>query len=164
VSTDGDSDEAYAALPGKGSGRRRKRFFRRRKRGKDGGRADACDVLDACDGCDGCDLFLTLSTYFLALSALAGAGRRTRRAGPAGGLAGPVPGPVPARLVVAAIRRYQRWLSPRLGARCPYTPTCSAFAAEAITRHGLAVGARATALRLRRCRPGVARGTVDPVR
>ena len=40
------------------------------------------------------------------------------------------------RLLVAAIRWYQRYLSPLLGAHCIYTPTCSAYALEAINRYG----------------------------
>ncbi|ONH54751.1 membrane protein insertion efficiency factor YidD [Frankia sp. CcI49] len=65
--------------------------------------------------------------------------------------------------MLGAIHQYQRFGSPRMRARCRYTPTCSAFAATAITRHGLADGAALTARRLRGCRPGVVPGTADPV-
>ena len=42
-----------------------------------------------------------------------------------------------ARAVVAPIRLYQRVLSPLLGARCRFHPSCSEYAADAILRHGV---------------------------
>jgi hypothetical protein len=66
------------------------------------------------------------------------------------------------RAVTGAIRGYRR-ISPRLPTRCRYTPTCSAYALEAIERHGLRAGLRLAAARLSRCRPGVPFGTADPV-
>ncbi|MEV6301577.1 membrane protein insertion efficiency factor YidD [Actinoplanes sp. NPDC051861] len=66
------------------------------------------------------------------------------------------------RAVTGAIRGY-RVVSPRLPTRCRYTPTCSAYALEAIDKHGLGAGLRLTAARLGRCRPGVPFGTADPV-
>jgi hypothetical protein len=67
------------------------------------------------------------------------------------------------RAGLAAIRGYRRWLSPRMPTRCPYTPTCGAYGLHAVERYGLATGGRLAAARLRRCRPGVAPGTPDPV-
>jgi putative membrane protein insertion efficiency factor len=65
--------------------------------------------------------------------------------------------------MVAAIRVYQREVSPKLPPDvCRFTPTCSHYAVEAIERHGAARGAWLTARRLLRCRPGAARGA-DPV-
>ncbi|GAA3334908.1 membrane protein insertion efficiency factor YidD [Amorphoplanes nipponensis] len=64
--------------------------------------------------------------------------------------------------VIAVIRVYRR-ISPRLPTRCRYEPTCSAYGLEAVRRHGAREGLRLTAARLRRCRPGVAFGTADPV-
>ncbi|MGO4341532.1 membrane protein insertion efficiency factor YidD [Pedococcus sp. 2YAF34] len=66
------------------------------------------------------------------------------------------------RLVLAAIRTYQRDISPRRGPCCRYSPTCSNYASRAIEVHGLRRGARMTVGRLLRCRPG-ARGGADPV-
>ncbi|MEU8044825.1 membrane protein insertion efficiency factor YidD [Micromonospora echinofusca] len=54
--------------------------------------------------------------------------------------------------------------SPRWPGRCRFTPTCGAYGLAAVERHGLAVGGRLAAERVRRCRPGVPRGTHDPVR
>lgn len=47
-----------------------------------------------------------------------------------------------------------RWLiSPVLPAACRYQPTCSAYAAEAIVRHGPVIGGWLTLKRLGRCHP-----------
>ncbi|MEU4558056.1 membrane protein insertion efficiency factor YidD [Actinoplanes sp. NPDC023936] len=61
-----------------------------------------------------------------------------------------------------AIMLYRR-VSPRLGTRCRYTPTCSAYALAAIEKHGLAAGARLALRRIARCGPLVPFGTSDPV-
>jgi uncharacterized protein len=73
------------------------------------------------------------------------------------------PGRVATRLV-AAVRVYQRTVSPgRSGyGSCRFTPTCSAYAAEAIGSHGALRGLWLTVSRLSRCRPGGRRGP-DPV-
>ncbi|WP_245730419.1 membrane protein insertion efficiency factor YidD [Micromonospora pallida] len=68
------------------------------------------------------------------------------------------------RAGVATIRGYRRWLSPYWPGRCRFTPTCGAYGLSAVERHGLAVGGRLAAERVRRCRPTVPRGTHDPVR
>jgi len=67
-----------------------------------------------------------------------------------------------ARALVAAIRVYKRAISPLLPPSCRFEPTCSAYAAEAISRHGALRGAALAARRLLRCRPGVP-GGYDPV-
>lgn len=60
------------------------------------------------------------------------------------------------------IRAYQRLLSPLLGPRCRFHPTCSHYALEAIDRHGAARGTVLAVLRIARCQP-LARGGIDPV-
>ncbi|MBB4761120.1 membrane protein insertion efficiency factor YidD [Amorphoplanes digitatis] len=120
---------------------RKKRGGRKKSRWYDG--CDSCD----CDVCDlPCCDFGLLSTALLAFAGL-GARGRSRRTDAA---------------VSAAIRGYRR-VSPRLPTRCRYTPTCSAYGLEAVRRYGTGKGLRLTAGRLRRCRPGVAFGTADPV-
>jgi putative membrane protein insertion efficiency factor len=51
------------------------------------------------------------------------------------------------------IRLYQWTLSPMLGARCRFYPSCSCYAHEAIERHGALAGTWLAAKRLLRCHP-----------
>ena len=56
-------------------------------------------------------------------------------------------------LATSPVRLYRRSLSPGLPARCKYHPSCSAYAVEAIRRHGILRGAVLAAWRLLRCNP-----------
>jgi uncharacterized protein len=67
-----------------------------------------------------------------------------------------------ARLALALIRGYQRFLSPFLGPSCRFHPTCSAYAVTAIERHGLVRGGWLALRRIGRCHPFSAGGH-DPV-
>ena len=80
--------------------------------------------------------------------------------GVAGAAGAARPGPV-ARAALAAIRLYQLVRVGRLSP-CRFTPTCSEYAAVAVTTHGARHGAALTARRLARCRPGGPFG-YDPV-
>ena len=62
------------------------------------------------------------------------------------------PGPV-ARVLLALLALYRRGLSPLLGPRCRFLPSCSAYAVEAVEVHGAARGSLLTARRLLRCHP-----------
>jgi putative membrane protein insertion efficiency factor len=53
-------------------------------------------------------------------------------------------------------------LSPLVGGHCRFWPSCSAYAEEAIRKHGARRGARLALGRLLRCQPFV-RGGIDPV-
>ncbi|WNV77547.1 membrane protein insertion efficiency factor YidD [Geodermatophilus sp. DSM 44513] len=64
--------------------------------------------------------------------------------------------------LVAAVRVYQREVSPRRPPSCRYSPTCSTYAVAALQEHGARRGSWLTVRRLVRCRPGAAGGT-DPV-
>ncbi|MGE0228931.1 MAG: membrane protein insertion efficiency factor YidD [Dehalococcoidia bacterium] len=66
------------------------------------------------------------------------------------------------RLLLGAIRVYQGAISPALGARCRFEPSCSQYTYEAIERHGSVRGAWLGLQRLGRCRPGRP-GGYDPV-
>lgn len=66
------------------------------------------------------------------------------------------------RIVVLPIRLYQCLVSPILPPACRFYPTCSAYAAEAVLRHGLLRGGWLALRRLARCRPGGGYG-YDPV-
>jgi putative membrane protein insertion efficiency factor len=72
-----------------------------------------------------------------------------------------VPSPA-AALVVLGIRLYQRLAVAPLRGACRFHPTCSAYAIEAVERHGVARGLWLAARRVARCHPLGAHG-VDPV-
>ncbi|HEX4791720.1 MAG TPA: membrane protein insertion efficiency factor YidD [Actinospica sp.] len=60
------------------------------------------------------------------------------------------------------IRIYQRLISPLLGPRCRYYPSCSHYGYEAMSVHGAAKGTILTAWRILRCNPWSA-GGIDEV-
>jgi putative membrane protein insertion efficiency factor len=66
------------------------------------------------------------------------------------------------RGLLAVIGFYSRAISPALPARCRFYPTCSAYAAEAIARHGAVRGSWLALRRLVKCAPWHP-GGVDPV-
>ena len=61
-------------------------------------------------------------------------------------------GPV-RRGLLAAIGFYSRAISPALPPRCRFAPTCSAYAAEAVERHGAGRGSWLAVRRLAKCAP-----------
>lgn len=66
------------------------------------------------------------------------------------------------RLVIAPIRVYQRVVSPLLGPRCKYEPSCSRYAAQAVQDYGILRGLILAGWRLLRCNPW-SHGGYDPV-
>lgn len=58
-----------------------------------------------------------------------------------------------ARPFVFLIRAYQKLVSPSLGKNCRFTPTCSTYAAEAMSRFGPVRGGWMAAKRIGRCHP-----------
>jgi putative membrane protein insertion efficiency factor len=65
-------------------------------------------------------------------------------------------------LVSAPIQLYRLLLSPLIGPRCRYLPSCSEYALEALARHGVLRGGWLTLHRLARCHPWGGSG-YDPV-
>ena len=65
-------------------------------------------------------------------------------------------------LAITPIRLYQRLISPALGQRCKYYPSCSEYAAQAVGRFGILRGLVLAAWRLLRCNPW-SHGGFDPV-
>jgi putative membrane protein insertion efficiency factor len=66
------------------------------------------------------------------------------------------------RLLLAGIAAYRWIVSPLLGPRCRFYPTCSAYAAEAIERHGSVRGTWLALKRIAKCHPWHP-GGFDPV-
>lgn len=66
------------------------------------------------------------------------------------------------QLLMWVIRGYQLFLSPMLGPRCRFYPTCSCYAHTAIERYGVARGTWLGIRRILRCHP-FAEGGYDPV-
>lgn len=60
------------------------------------------------------------------------------------------------------IRFYQYVISPMIGPKCRYTPTCSAYAHEAITKYGPLKGLWLAIKRISKCHPWGGHG-YDPV-
>ncbi len=60
------------------------------------------------------------------------------------------------------LRIYRRFLSPLLPPACRFTPSCSAYAEEAMRIHGTLKGACLTVYRVLRCHP-FCPGGYDPV-
>lgn len=67
-----------------------------------------------------------------------------------------------ARLLLVPIHLYRRFISPALPPACRFTPTCSQYAVEALTRHGAFKGSWLAIRRLGRCHPWHPGGE-DPV-
>ena len=75
----------------------------------------------------------------------------------------PAPPTAAARALVKAVRCYQKYLSPlKMGATCRFMPVCSAYALEAVARHGAIKGTLLSVARV--CKSGPWHtGGVDPV-
>ncbi len=61
------------------------------------------------------------------------------------------------------IRFYQKHISPAFPPRCRFTPTCSAYAYQAITKYGALKGGWLALKRLLRCHPFSKADFYDPV-
>lgn len=66
------------------------------------------------------------------------------------------------RVLKGLVRGYQLFLSHWLNAGCRYSPTCSAYALQALEQHGAGAGSYLAARRILRCNP-FCLGGHDPV-
>ena len=66
-------------------------------------------------------------------------------------------------LMLCVIRFYRKCISPFTPACCRFTPTCSQYAYEAISKYGAAKGGLMALKRLLRCHPFYKGSTYDPV-
>jgi len=65
-------------------------------------------------------------------------------------------------LLQTLLRLYKRFISPLLGPRCRFHPSCSEYALQALQRHGTARGLWLALRRVARCHP-LSAGGYDPV-
>ncbi|HBB61169.1 MAG TPA: membrane protein insertion efficiency factor YidD [Lachnospiraceae bacterium] len=66
-------------------------------------------------------------------------------------------------VMIRGIRLYQQYLSPLKGnIRCPYMPSCSQYAIEAVQKYGAVKGGLLASWRILRCNP-LSKGGIDPV-
>jgi putative membrane protein insertion efficiency factor len=65
-------------------------------------------------------------------------------------------------IMLEMVKFYRSWISPFLPGSCRFVPTCSAYAQDAIERHGTWKGTALTVLRLLKCHP-FHPGGYDPV-
>lgn len=65
-------------------------------------------------------------------------------------------------IVLGLVKFYRLFISPALGPRCRYYPTCSAYMIEAVENYGAVKGVWMGLKRLVRCNP-FSRGGYDPV-
>ena len=70
---------------------------------------------------------------------------------------------LPRLLLIGLVRAYQLVLSPHLPSSCRYTPTCSAYAIQALRRYGAVKGLILSVHRVARCHPWGGHG-YDPPR
>lgn len=67
-----------------------------------------------------------------------------------------------AGILIAPIRVYRRWVSPHTPPTCRFSPTCSAYAEEALEKLGPLRAAPLIVWRIVRCHP-LCKGGYDPV-
>ena len=58
-----------------------------------------------------------------------------------------------AHIAALPVRSYRLFLSPWIGRSCRYQPTCSAYALEALEKHGAIKGGWLALCRIGRCHP-----------
>ena len=66
------------------------------------------------------------------------------------------------KILIFIIKIYQYLVSPLLGSRCRFLPTCSEYFIEALKTQGLTIGIRLGVKRILRCHPFGGKG-FDPV-
>ncbi|MEE9369233.1 MAG: membrane protein insertion efficiency factor YidD [Pontiella sp.] len=69
---------------------------------------------------------------------------------------------LPAKAIILLIRLYQKVLSPWLGQRCRFHPSCSHYCIDALQHHGMVFGLWLGVKRIFKCHP-FHPGGFDPV-
>jgi putative membrane protein insertion efficiency factor len=66
------------------------------------------------------------------------------------------------RILTAILSGYRRWVSPMMAPHCRFSPSCSAYAIDAIATYGAGRGSWLALRRLAKCQPFFTGGD-DPV-
>ena len=66
------------------------------------------------------------------------------------------------KILISAVKFYQKWLSPLKPPSCRFVPTCSTYAIEALQKYGVWRGIFLTLKRILRCNP-FCKGGYDPL-
>ena len=70
---------------------------------------------------------------------------------------------LPSRMIIAAIKLYRIMISPLLGARCRFYPSCSEYFIQAVEKKGMVKGMAIGIFRIARCNP-FNPGGYDPIK
>ena len=68
---------------------------------------------------------------------------------------------IPGMILIGLVRLYQLFISPMIGPRCRFTPSCSQYYIEAVKKYGAIRGSLKGAWRIIRCNPWN-KGGYDP--
>ncbi len=66
-------------------------------------------------------------------------------------------------MFIYLIEKYQKYISPMLGKKCRFYPTCSEYTKQAIEKYGLLKGVFLGLKRIFRCNP-FSKGGYDPLK
>ncbi|MCK9280610.1 MAG: membrane protein insertion efficiency factor YidD [Melioribacteraceae bacterium] len=66
------------------------------------------------------------------------------------------------KIFILIIRLYQKFISPMFPPSCRFHPTCSEYAAQAISKYGVFIGGAKATWRILRCNP-FNKGGLDPL-
>ncbi|WP_347491675.1 membrane protein insertion efficiency factor YidD [Desulfoscipio sp. XC116] len=67
------------------------------------------------------------------------------------------------KILIGIIRFYQKYISPLIGPRCRFYPTCSEYAVQALVKYGVWKGTIKAVIRVLKCHP-FHPGGYDPVK
>ena len=70
---------------------------------------------------------------------------------------------IPSKIAIYLIRLYQKYISPMMGPRCRFVPTCSQYTCQAIQIHGFIKGICLGIKRILKCHPFNHSDMYDPV-
>lgn len=70
---------------------------------------------------------------------------------------------IPRNIEILCIKFYQKFISPSLGHRCIYYPTCSEYTKQAVDKYGIIKGNMLGFIRILKCNP-FSKGGIDKLK